>query len=196
LPSTTQKKPKLFDERLVTAFSHETRAHAMGVFAVRSASTKEVADELGQSVSAVWYHVDLLLRLGCIEQVETRKRRGANERFFRATVPHYFEDEVWESIPKKKRMAIVTGILRLISADLNEAVRSDRVDTVDNHLSRSLLNLDAAGWLESKEVLDGALEALYAIRERSTMRMAETGEQSTRVAVAIMQFELPRRAAR
>jgi len=188
-----QQRPRLFDERLVTAFSHETRAHALGVFAVRPASTKELAEELGQSVSAVWYHVDKLLKLGCIEQVETKQRRGANERFFRATVPHFFDDEMWEGIPKPKRLPIVTGILRLIAGDLDEAMRGDTVDTVDNHLSRSLLNLDGDGWMESKLLLDGTLECLLEIREKSTMRMAESGEASMRVAVAIMQFELPPR---
>lgn len=187
-------KPRLFDERLIDAFSHETRAHAMGVFAVRPASTKELAGELGQSVSAVWYHVDRLLKLGCIEQVASKPRRGARERFFRAIVPHFFEDEVWEAIPQGKRYAIVTGILRLIAGDLNEAIRTGRLDTVDNHLSRSMVNLDQLGWRESKDLLDDTLEALLSIRERSMLRMADSDESSTRVAVAIMQFELPPRS--
>lgn len=188
-----QKKPKLIDERLVAAFSHETRAHALGVFAVRPASTKELAEELGQSVSAVWYHVDRLLKLGCIELVETKRRRGAREHFFKATVPHFFEDEVWELIPKKKRLAIVMGVLRLIAGDLDEAVRAETVDAVDTHISRSLLNLDSQGWVESKALLGDTLEKLLAIREEATMRMTENGEDSLRVSVSIMQFQLPPR---
>lgn len=188
-----KQQPKLLDERLVAAFAHETRAHALGVFAVRPASTKELAEELDQSVSAVWYHVDKLLRLGCIEPVESRRRRGAREHFFKATVPHFFEDEVWEQIPKEKRIPIVTGVLRLIAGDLNEAVRADTVDTVDNHLSRSLLNLDGQGWDESRALLNKTLKKLLAIREKATMRMAETGEKPVRTSVSIMHFQLPPR---
>ncbi len=195
MPTKHQKKPKLIDERLVTAFAHETRAHALGVFAVRSASTKELAEELGQSVSAVWYHVDKLLKLGCIELVETKRRRGAREHFFKATVPHFFEDDVWERIPKEKRIPIVTGILRLITGDLNEAVRADTVDTVDNHLSRSLLNLDRQGWDESRVLLEATLERLLEIREKATMRVAESGEEPIRASVSIMHFQLPPRGS-
>lgn len=189
-----QRAPALLNERLVAAFSHETRAHALGVFAVRPASTKEIAKELNKSVSSVWYHVDKLVDLGCIELVRSEKRRGATEHFYRATVPHFFDDETWASLPEKNRHEIALGILRLIAGDLNEAVQAEALDTIDNHLSRSLLHLDREGWNESKEVLDEALERLFAVRERATMRMAKSGEDSIRVSATIMQFELPPRA--
>jgi predicted ArsR family transcriptional regulator len=195
VPAKQLKNPRLIDERVVAAFSHETRAHALGVFAIRPASTKEIATELGKSVSAVWYHVDRLRQLGCIELVETKKRRGATEHFYRATVQHFFDDDAWASIPKENRLEIAMGILRLIAGDLDEAVQGDALDTVDNHLSRSLLHLDREGWNESKQLLDRTLEQLLQIRERSTMRMAESGEGSIRVSATIMQFELPPRTA-
>jgi predicted ArsR family transcriptional regulator len=193
--SSKRQKPKLVDERLVAAFSHETRAHAMGVLAVRPASTKELATELRQSVSAVWYHVNKLLELGCIELVESKKRRGAMEHFYRATVPHFFDDEAWASIPKKNRLAVTMGILRLISGDLDEAVKADALTADDNHLSRSLLNLDRQGWTEAAVLLNETLEHLLEIREHATLRMAESGERSLRASVSIMQFELPSRAS-
>lgn len=188
-----KKKPRLIDERLVAALSHETRAHALAVFTERSASTKELAQELGQSVSAVWYHVDRLLKLGCIEQVETKKRRGANERFFRATVRHFFDGEAWESLPKRKRLAITMGVVRLISCDLSEALQAETVDAKDRHLSRTLLNIDQAGWVESNSLLDDTLERLLAIRDKSTMRIAKEGGGRIRASVSIMSFELPPR---
>jgi predicted ArsR family transcriptional regulator len=194
LTATQKKSVRLLDERLVAAFSHETRAHALGVFAVRPASTKEIAAELKKSVSAVWYHVDKLLKLGCIELVRSEPRRGAMEHFYRATVPHFFDDETWAALPTKNRREIAMGIMRLIAGDVDEAVQADVLDTIDNHLSRSMLYLDRQGWKESKETLDEALEQLYKIRERATMRMAQSGESSIRVSASIMQFELPPRA--
>lgn len=194
MPAKQKKTPDLLNERLVAAFSHETRAHALGVFAVRPASTKEIAMELNKSVSSVWYHVDKLFELGCIELVRSEKRRGAMEHFYRATVPHFFDDETWASLPEKNRREIALGILRLIAGDLNEAVQADALDTIDNHLSRSLLHLDRQGWNESKEILDEALRLLLDARERAAMRMAKTEEDSIRVSATIMQFELPPRA--
>lgn len=192
MPAKHQKKPRLIDERLVTALSHETRAHALAVFTERPASTKELAQELDQSVSAVWHHVDKLLKLGCIELVETKRRRGAHEHFYRATVRHFFDAEAWENVSKRKRLTITMGVLRLIAGDLDKAVRGETVDAVDRHLSRTLLTLDGEGWTESNALLDDTLERLLQIREKATLRMAGTGEEPIRASASIMHFQLPR----
>lgn len=193
MPAEQEAKPRLVDDRLVAALSHETRAHALTVFTERPASTKEIAAELKKSVSAVWYHVDKLLKLGCIELVRSERRRGAMEHFYRATVRHFFDTQTWESLPEHNRLAIAMGILRSIAGDVDEAVRAKTVDTVDNHLSRTLLMLDPEGWKESNELLDETLEALLAIREKSAMRLASDSEP-IRATISMMQFELPSRA--
>lgn len=195
MPAQHQKKPRLIDERLVTALSHETRAHALAVFTERPASTKELAQELGQSVSAVWHHVDKLLKLGCIELVETKQRRGAHEHFYRATVCHFFDAEAWESVPKRKRLVISMGVLRLIAGDLDEAVKAETVDAIDRHLSRTQLELDRESWAETEALLDETLDKLLAIKEKAIARLAETGEAPVRASVSIMQFQLPPRQA-
>jgi hypothetical protein len=137
--------------------------------------------------------VDQLLKLGCIELVETKRRRGAREHFYRATVRHFFDAEVWENVPKRKRLTITMGVLRLIAGDLDEAVQTQTVDAVDRHLSRTLLTLDGEAWEESNALLDDTLEKLLGIREKATMRMAETGEEPIRASVSIMHFQLPPR---
>jgi predicted ArsR family transcriptional regulator len=187
------KNPKLVDERLVTALSHETRAHALAVFTERPASTKEIAGELGKSVSAVWFHVDKLRELGCIELVETKKRRGATEHFYRATIRHFFDAETWKNLSKPKRLTVTMGILRLIATDLNEAMQAETADAIDRHLSRTLLILDKEGWEETIDLLAETLERLLVIRETSATRRVET-EDPIRTSVSIMQFELPSHA--
>lgn len=194
MPGSQETKPRLVDERLVAALSHETRAHALTVFTERPASTKEIAAELKESVSAVWYHVDKLLKLGCIELVRSEQRRGAMEHFYRATVRHFFDTKTWESLPERNRLTIAMGILRSIASDVNDAVRAKTVDTVDNHLTRTLLMLDRKGWEESNALLDETLEGLLKIREKSAMRLAESDEQPIRATVSMMEFELPSRA--
>lgn len=194
MPVKQKAKPRLIDERLVAALSHETRAHAMAVFTERPASTKEIAAELKKSVSAVWYHVDKLVKLGCIELVRSEKRRGAMEHFYRATVRHFFSDDAWENVPKSKRLAISMGVLRLIAGDLDEAMQAETVDAVDRHLTRTQLILDKEGWRETSELLAETLEGLFKIREKSAMRRARSDEKAIRASVSIMQFELPSRA--
>jgi predicted ArsR family transcriptional regulator len=194
VPVKPEAKPRLVDERLVAALSHETRAHALTVFTERPASTKEIAAERKESVSAVWYHVDKLLKLGCIELVRSEQRRGAMEHFYRATVRHFFDTKTWESLPERNRLTIAMGILRSIAGDVDEAVQAQTVDTVDNHLSRTLLMLDPEGWKESNLLLDETLEGLLEIRERSAMRLAKSDERPIRATVSLMEFELPSRS--
>lgn len=194
MPVKQKIQPRLVDERLVAALSHETRAHALTVFTERPASTKEIAAELKKSVSAVWYHVDKLLKLGCIELVRSEPRRGAVEHFYRATVRHFLDRETWENLAESQRMPISAGILRSIAADVDEAVQARTVDSVDNHLSRTLLMVDAEGWRESNELLDETLDALLSIREKSAIRLAQSDAQPIRATVSLLEFELPSRA--
>lgn len=191
MPVDQRIQPRLVDERLVAALSHETRAHALTVFTERPASTKEIAEELNKSVSGVWYHVDKLLKLGCIELVRSEKRRGAMEHFYRATVQSFFSTEEWEHVPKSKRLTITMGALRLIADDVAEAMRTGTADAVDRHLSRTQLILDEEGWEETGALLAETLEGLLLIREKSAMRRAKTDERPTHASVSLMQFELP-----
>jgi len=194
VPAKQKAQPRLVDERLIVALSHETRAHALAVFTERPASTKEIAGELKKSVSAVWYHVDKLVKLGCIELVRSEKRRGAMEHFYRATVRHFFSDDAWENVPKSERLAISMGVLRLIAGDLDEAMQAETVDAVDRHLTRTQLILDKDGWQETSDLLAETLEGLLEIRENSAMRRAESSDKAIRASVSIMQFQLPSRA--
>lgn len=194
MPKEELRAPKLVDDRLVSALSHETRAHALTACTERPTSTKEIAAELGLSVSAVWYHVRKLLDLGCIELVESKRRRGATEHFYRATVRHFFDADIWAQLPERKRETIAVGILQMIAADVDEAVRAKCVDTGENHLSRTLMILDREGWAETTDLLAEALERLLLIREKSVMRRAESDEGAIRASVSMMQFELPSRS--
>lgn len=73
------------DQRLVKALSHPLRAKALPLFAEGAVSPVQVARQLDVDVSHIAYHIRVLRRLGLIELVETRQRRGALEHFYRAT---------------------------------------------------------------------------------------------------------------
>jgi predicted ArsR family transcriptional regulator len=193
LSAKGKKVPRLIDERLVTALSHSTREHALAVFRDRPASTKEIAEELGQSVSAVWHHVDTLLKLDCIEEVESKQRRGAYERFYRATAECYFSDEAWERVPQDDRLPIVMRVLRSIASDLDEAIKGGTVDESEDHLSRTPLSLDKTGWKEVSALFGDTLEKLLEIRQKCRVRIEETGEKPIRASASIMHFRLPPR---
>jgi predicted ArsR family transcriptional regulator len=189
LPVT--QKSKLFDEDLVDALSHPTRAHAFAVFTERPASTREIADEVNEDVSRVHHHVRKLVKLGCIEEVRSERRRGATERFYRATIRHYFDPDSWATVPEKNRLDISMAVLKLISADLTEALLAGSIDAVDRHLSRTRFNTDEKGFAEVHKLLDQTLEGLLRIREESVGRLAKSDEGAMQATVSMMQFELP-----
>jgi predicted transcriptional regulator len=73
------------DQRLAKALSHSVRAQALALIAEGAASPKQIAERLDTDLRGVAYHVRVLLRLGCIELVETQQRRGAVEHIYEAT---------------------------------------------------------------------------------------------------------------
>ncbi|HVY77811.1 MAG TPA: winged helix-turn-helix domain-containing protein [Solirubrobacterales bacterium] len=72
------------DPRLAKALSNEVRARALDLLAESPRSPKEIATEMDLDVRSLAYHVRVLKKLGCIELVETRPRRGAVEHIYRA----------------------------------------------------------------------------------------------------------------
>lgn len=72
------------DPRLAKALSNDVRAQALELLSTSSLSPKAIATELGLDVRSVAYHVRVLKKLGCIELIETRPRRGAIEHVYRA----------------------------------------------------------------------------------------------------------------
>ena len=77
------KRPVLIDQRLAKALSNSLRAKALELIADGVASPKAIAEKLDVDLPTLAYHVRVLRRLGCIELVETKKRRGAVEHVYR-----------------------------------------------------------------------------------------------------------------
>jgi DNA-binding transcriptional ArsR family regulator len=80
-----RRRPVSIDQQLAKALSSDLRAQALTLIAEGIASPKLIAAELGLDLRKVAYHVRVLRRLGCIELVETEKRRGAVEHIYRVT---------------------------------------------------------------------------------------------------------------
>jgi predicted transcriptional regulator len=80
-----QRRPVSIDQQLAKALSSDLRAQALTLISKGIASPKLIAAELGLDLRNVAYHVRVLKRLGCIELVETEKRRGAVEHIYRVT---------------------------------------------------------------------------------------------------------------
>jgi len=80
-----QRRPVSIDQQLAKALSSELRAQALSLISEGIASPKLIAAELDLDLRSVAYHVRVLRRLGCIELVDTEKRRGAVEHIYKVT---------------------------------------------------------------------------------------------------------------
>jgi hypothetical protein len=182
---------RFIDPRLIKALGHPIREHALAVFNERVASAREIGEEIDLDVPAFYSHIQELEAMGCIERVETRRRRGAKEHFFQATTTAgLFDDRLWPLIPKSLKSDLATGMLRPL---FGEAVRALRTGTFnardDRHLSWTPGLLDSLGWQELVALLGQTLKLVIAIQRRSRARIAKTGEPGIPVTVGLLAFE-------
>jgi DNA-binding transcriptional ArsR family regulator len=188
------KNPDFLSPQLAAAMSHPTRVHAMGVLRERVASPRQVADEIGERLNNVTYHINQLLKLGCIELVRTERVRGGRvvEHFYRATRRLYFDEEAWQALTEKERLDLVAVSLRLIAGDVTGAMAAGTIFGDDNsHLCRNALVVDEEGWREVTAVVERATAELFEIEEAVAERTAEGGTADIHTRVELMQFRAP-----
>lgn len=187
-----QKQPELIDPRLLKALSHPTRQHILDILGEGPSSPVRMMRRMDNvSLNLVSHHIKVLKGLGCIELVETIKKRGATEHIYRATQRHLFTAEEWDQVDVGDRSPITGNILRLISEDVGRAYAEGRMDErSDNHLSRSALELDEEGWSEAVDILLRAMQDLHEVNVKAAERVSESGEELKSSRVMIMQFPI------
>src|SRR3954462_13970381 len=112
-----RKKDGVLDERIVKAISHPIRHRVLVLLNDRIASPNEIANEIGESLGRVSYHVRQLAEVGAIELVRTEPRRGAVEHFSGAPARPCFRDKDGAQLPKTPRRGIPGQPLGRIGSD-------------------------------------------------------------------------------
>jgi DNA-binding transcriptional ArsR family regulator len=181
-----------FDRRLIEALGHPVREHILAVLNERIASAREIGEEVGADVSSFYYHVDELEKLGCIERVESRKRRGAKEHFFRAKTSLFFDDAAWQQLPSSFKGDQTASILQHLFDDVVGALNEETFDIRDDrHVSWVPGFFDAQGWDEVVSLMNATAEHLCSIREAAASRLAKADERGIPATMGILAFETP-----
>ena len=168
------------------------QAQALAILNERIASPNEIAQELGQSVGHVSYHVNVLKKCECIELVDTASRRGAVEHFYRATIRLLIDDETWARLPASIRPSLTATLLQDLVKDAGGALSAGTFDArPDSHLTWTPMILDEEGWQEASGSLRELLERILEIQALSAERLTKAGEAGFRVSVAAMAYETP-----
>jgi len=181
---------RILDPLVIKALGHPVREHILAVLNERVASATEIGEELGADVSAFYHHVEELERLGCIERVETRKRRGASEHFFRAKQAVFFDDAAWAELPESLKGDLTNSFVQSIFDDVVAALKAKTLDARDDrHVSWVPGLLDARAWRQSMELMEETLGRLIEIQDESALRLAKSEEEGIATTFAILAFE-------
>jgi DNA-binding transcriptional ArsR family regulator len=193
----TRTTPEGITQQLAKALAHPLRVRILTSLQKGISSPNQLAQELGEPLGNVSYHVKTLLEYDCVELVKTEPRRGAVEHFYRATERAFFSDADWAKIPSSARKGISGVILQSIGEDATKAMTAGTIDArTDSHISRSPLLLDEKGWTELTALLTDTLNRANEIGEESAGRLAEDGAEEIPTTLAILNFEVPAKDAK
>lgn len=191
------KRREGVDQTLAQVVAHPLRIEALSILSERAASPKELGAALNTPVGNISYHVRELERIGMIELVEEKARRGAVEHFYRAIRRPRLSASEWEELSPAEREVISAWVMKLMMTDAVKALRAGTLDARgDRHLSRTEMQVDERGWKELVEIQEKALRSVHSVQARCAKRLAGSGGAATiNTVTGLSCFELPPRSA-
>lgn len=187
----SRTSPEGITQQLAKALAHPLRVRILSSLHKGISSPNQLAQELGEPLGNVSYHVKTLLEYDCVELVKTEPRRGAVEHFYRATDRAFLSDSDWGKIPASARKGISGSILESIGQSATEAMSEGTLEKrKDSHLSDTPLLLDEQGWKDLNKVLADAVKKSAAIQKEAASRL-DSKADGIPTKLAIMHFEVP-----
>lgn len=178
------------DPQIAKALTHPLRVSILGILEERTASPREISDELDAPLGVVSYHVRQLARLGLAKLERTRQRRGALEHYYSAKQRPVVTSEAWATVPTIVKQATIRATLSKISEQVNRAADAGGFEDPSIHLSRTSIALDRKGWEQLSTKLDRLLADFDRIETAAAKRLAATDHADQIEAVAVlMMFE-------
>ncbi len=155
-------------------------------FAEKGRTTKQVAAELGESVTKLYRHVDALHEAGLLVIEEEKQKRGTIERTFRAVAERFEADHsLFADDAGEEGAGAIRDMLRGAEAEILDAIANadddsdqkaivmrlrgkvspERVDELQQSLSEWIESMQEAMDCESEDAEEfGGLIAFYPIR--------------------------------
>lgn len=165
--------------RVAKMLSHPLRVRILMAMnaPARPMSPKQFSDETGEKLGDCSYHFRELEKAGCLEVVETHKRRGATEHVFAPVKRAMAWTREWESLGPVVRQNLAATALRGVVEAIGTAIDGGTFDARDDsHLSFDTQDVDEQGWHELHRSLQVALEEALTITHRAGERLAANPE--------------------
>ena len=186
--------PPLVDPRLVKALDHVLRQHILLAAVQGEVSPCELSWELGEDLSQVSYHVQVLRDDcdGMIERTRTEPRRGAMKNYYRATEKTLLPAKAWRRLKKGLRAVVGAGQASDLFNDLVGALKAGKLQGAHDHISRTPLVLDTEGQRNVKAIAERATKEVEDEQQAAAKRMQEAdgdGGKATGCTFAVLAFE-------
>ena len=155
-------------------------------FAEKAKTTKQVAAELGESVTKLYRHVDALHEAGLIVIEEEKQKRGTIERTFRAVAERFEADHsLFADDAGEEGAGAIRDMLRGAEAEILDAIANadddsdqkaivmrlrgkvspERIDELQQSLGEWIESMQEAMDCESEDAEEfGGLIAFYPVR--------------------------------
>lgn len=175
------KTLKINDLEQVKLLADPLKLKLLQAFAADAKTTKQVAEELGQSITKLYRHVDALHEAGLLEVTEERQKRGTIERTFRATAERFEADRsLFSDEPSGEAMDAARDLLRAGEEEILHAIATAkeeekpvimRLRCKASPARIKALSQALSDWIESTQETDddeateyyGAMVAFYPI---------------------------------
>jgi len=189
--STTKPSLQSRQQALVKALNHPVRVQALTILAEKTASPKEIAEEIDIQLSNVSYHVRRLEELGLIEIVEEEAVRGSVAHFYKAVEQSPIDNVDWKKLPSRTRSAISGHILETFISDAANSLAARVFDKRDDrHASRTPLLLDEKGWRKVAAIQEKALTDALKEQAAAASRLNGSGHEGLRTVLGLFFFEI------
>lgn len=160
---------KIRDLEQVRLLSDPLKLRLLQAFAESAKTTKQVAAELGESVTKLYRHVDALHDSGLLTIVEEKQKRGATERTFRAVAQRFeadralFSDDAGEGAADAAR-----DVLRVAEAEILDVLtRSGNDDAEEPILFHARGRASPEKIAELRAVLEEWLDSVSSCEQPS-----------------------------
>jgi DNA-binding transcriptional ArsR family regulator len=179
-------------QKMAHAYGHPVRARALVILAARVASPREIAEEIGEPLGNVSYHIRELRDAGLIELVEADGSRGGVQHFYRAAHLPVVSTETAVSQSPRKRAVGSAVVINLMVSDVAAAVEAGTLDSLPERvLVRYHARVDARGWAELSDLYTNAMYRSIEIDEESRERLRDSDAESMAAGLHTLVFEMP-----
>jgi hypothetical protein len=188
--------PTLLDKRITEALNHPVRVQWLVEAGKAPLSPVQFHRLHGKGerseLSKIAYHARVLLKLGFLEIVDTKPRRGGTEHFYGPKRPALFDEDGWSALPTSIRDGFNGAIYSTLCEQIAEAIETGTMEMrPDRHFTWTQIELDDEGWTNMLDRLQVVFDSIQEEQQAARRRLAANGDAPIQMTIALAGFESP-----